>query len=375
MDPTIAGALSGAITGGVVSAMANHFISRPRPSGRILDLSINPHQSADKEAIAEEVLRSSVRSFFSTPLDIFEVIQANGYVQKVDRHYVHSSGYTYDLYRVLRDNTAASLINQGMPDILREIRVCLNNNLWGDLIRKWAQYHVPMNGQLFTMFIQENFSLPPAAPPPPNSEPPHKISIDTDGDFFINVGNLRLPFVWSSDTVHGTRLKPYFEQISNALAWENAPTVLRILDALEKVQWGDEIIAKTDKVVSAELARFDLLVARGVITNSGRSGLALEGACQLSVSSSGFQKKGHKVGRDLTIDMHCVDEGRLRPLPTLQIMGGSVTPFVAVSKTPLIELAHGDDIRAVFGGERMARLTWARMDNSKVLQSNLVLFQ
>jgi hypothetical protein len=375
LDPTLAGALAGAVTGGIAGAAANHLFSRPRPSVWILGCFLDPMQPDDKRAIAEEILHGRAQDYFVTPANVYDCIEQNDYIGLLERFYQHPAQYTFALYEMNRDNEVVRLLHREMPRVVTLLRTQLNTQLLPEFLTTWAQYSMTLMGQLKAAHVRSNFDIGKTSLAKPDDRPIHAISTDGDGDFFVNIGRLRIPCVWSTDKVQATRLKGFMERIALALAYEDRTILHELVARVGQVNWNDPSLVDTADTIAAELARFDRVVVRGVLSNRGRTPVAVDGICTLEIASEGFASSGTVVQGALRVEMHCVDDGKLRARASLEIGPGSATPFVAVSRQHLYQLEKGEAVRALHGSERTARLIVRRLDSRKWLSSAKVPFR
>ena len=367
--------LTSALAGALVGAAADRYLSRPKPLIWVLDTYFDPMQSGDKEAIADEIFSHGASDHFLTPTNVYQTIYKNDYIEKLDRFYQHPSQYTFELYTRNRDNQNTRLLHSNMPQIIRELRIQFNTRLWGDLLSNWAQNSYPIMGQLKGMYVRQNFDVPKTKLVDANAAPIHQISTDKDGDYFVNVGRLRIPCVWSTDNVHASRLKAFMENIAFALAFEDREIIDALLIALEQVGWNDPNFSETANVIAAELARFEHVVVRGVIANGGQTPIAFDGRCSLVIYADKFSYSGTTIRGSLTVALTCVDDGKLCRLPSLEIKAGSATAFTAISNDYMYQLHSEAALRALYGNERNANVTFRRLDTTTLLSSKSFQFR
>lgn len=379
-DPTLIAGLVGAAAGSLATAIAEHMVTRPRPKVNVLRFELDPMQSDDQNAIAEDILQGKARKFFITPVSIMDAMRSSDYLHAPDPFYQHPHQFTFYLYKASRDAEMIRLLHREMPRVVSEMRGAIRVRDYQRFLQLFAYYDKPLWGQLSAAFVRQRFDL--VVPSTTQAaDPKHPVSVDQDGDLFVSIGRYRIPLIWTIDSVHKQRLSLFASRVANVLSNESPDGLEALMVFFEGVDWAALRLNEEAEAIAKELERFDRVVVRGIISNSGRCAVAVDGRCRIKINSRGF-RYAPAVGapekvfpEDIDVVLRCVDSKFLRRVSSIEVPGGGATPFIAISESYLHELPAGEVVRPVLNGERTAEVTFNRLDNGRCVRSRKLAFR
>lgn len=374
--------LVGGVTGGIISQLASHRLSRSKPQVRLAEVMLKTAQPdiGDGKSLARKILEKKAVYFFRVPKEVWMTLRNSDYVDAPDEYYQHPSQYTSALFKANRDNEEVQLLHSDIPHVLKELKRTLYAGLLKDFFVDWHSYQRVLWGQMLGECIRGNFQLGNSQPKG-GGHPIHSSVVDEDGDFLVNMGRNRFNFIWSPRKSHKLLVQPFAKSAASAFAYEDVDVLKCILAFLESRNWNDPSIQRVSQVIAEELAKYRKVVIRGVISNAGRSSVPISGQGRFVIASDGFEYRDQaepappvrKLGR-VVVEMSMMHENLFDELPSMVIPGGGAVPFEAHSDKYLFQLPDHNEIKALYGSERTAFLQLRRLDQGKVLASNEVRF-
>ncbi|WP_170856724.1 hypothetical protein [Geodermatophilus africanus] len=191
--------------------------------------------------------------------------------------------------------------------------------------------------------------------------------------------------LWRASSVQRPALRRFATGIAVAIARKDQKVILRITEHLaDSARYRERVAKEFATVVDEALRPFMRFVAKGVMTNSGRSSYSLHRKANLFVRMRGHATAHGPTPNDLDLRMRIElpdveGDAANRDSPVL-VEAGAAIRFTAVAHEPAVRIEREEDVRKAFeGGSVKAYLTVGstgiRNGKIKVARTPEILFR
>lgn len=346
----------GAIVGGLGASLLSHFLSKPNIKIAVSEVGIDPLQPREKQGIAEEIISKGASDFLIVSKEYRKLIEQHNYASTPSKSYQHPLLYTWDLYKISRDNASAKLANSHLSSVVKNFRQYLNSNMESAFLDELIENQREILPHLIGEARRGNFTLPSQNQ---DKQAKYHMGQDEDGDYIVRVGSRNIAFIHSQVATHKDIAEKVCEHLALGFSAFDRDMIELVVKFLESITFNDPIFEQTEVATREQLNRYSKVYIRVNLTNSGRTGASVLGAGKIKLLCSGYKMNkgiGDLIETDITFDIHAVQEDKITPQPSITIAPGSCRSVLFVSNE-IIENMNSSEILDLYGSERTFKIS------------------